>query len=97
MAQSTEERRQKHNAACQRYRDRNLDKYRTSARERMRRLRARRKEDLSTTGASDNFRNKPTPSTLNTQELEMQLLMATLPPSSEPDYSDSDVSDIHKL
>ncbi|KAG6823266.1 hypothetical protein H0H92_010815 [Tricholoma furcatifolium] len=134
MPQSAEEQRQKHNAACQRYRDRNPDKYRTSARERMRRLRARRKEDSSTTEA--NYRTVPqdeldtsynigTPgigSTLNTQDLEyavkpalfalegdcsdvkggrhsghMQLLMATLPPSSKPDYSDSEASDIHEL
>ncbi|KAG6806756.1 hypothetical protein H0H92_008556 [Tricholoma furcatifolium] len=130
MPQSAEEQRQKHNAACQR----NPDKYRTSARERMRRLRARRKEDSSTTEA--NYRTVPqdeldtsynigTPgigSTLNTQDLQyavkpalfalegdcsdvkgglhsghMQLLMATLPPSSEPDYSDSEASDIHEL
>ncbi|KAG6826914.1 hypothetical protein H0H92_013912 [Tricholoma furcatifolium] len=131
MAQSTEEQRLNHNAACQR----NLDKYRTSARERMRRLRARRKEELSsTTGAnyttvqqdeinsSYNVRTPGIGSTFNTQDLEytvqpalvalegdssdvkgglhsahMELLMATLPPSSEPDYSDSEASDIHEL
>ncbi|KAG6808003.1 hypothetical protein H0H92_005721, partial [Tricholoma furcatifolium] len=138
MAQSTEERRNNHNAACQRYRDRNLDKIRTSARERMRR--ARRKdnvENMSST-AITNFAALPqdedrayhrrrTPGgsgpILNAQEVEravkaalecdrsqdfrseshlhhahnMQVLMATLPPSSEPEYSDSDSSDIHTL
>ncbi|KAG6807987.1 hypothetical protein H0H92_005804, partial [Tricholoma furcatifolium] len=138
MAQSTEERRNNHNAACQRYRDRNLDKIRTSARERMRR--ARRKdnvENMSST-AITNFTALPqdvdrayhrrcTPGgsgpTLNAQEVEravkaalecdrsqdfwseshlhhahhMQVLMAMLPPSSEPEYSDSDSSDIHTL
>ncbi|KAG6824767.1 hypothetical protein H0H92_005872 [Tricholoma furcatifolium] len=138
MAQSTEQRRQNHNAACQRYRDRNLDKSRASARERMRRLRARRKENVEhiSSTATTNFATLPQdvdrpyyrtrapgggPSTLNVQELEravkaalecdrsdfkseselhrahMQLLMATLPPSSEPEYSDSDSSDIHTL
>ncbi|KAG6808895.1 hypothetical protein H0H92_002434 [Tricholoma furcatifolium] len=129
MAQSTEERRRNHNAACQRYRDRNLDKIRASARERMRSLRARRKdnvENMSST-AITNFAMLPqdvdrayhrrrTPGgsgpTSNAQELEravkaaldcdryahnMQVLMATLPPSSEPEYSDSDSSDIHTL
>ncbi|KAG6809431.1 hypothetical protein H0H92_000286 [Tricholoma furcatifolium] len=130
MAQSTEERRRNHNAACQRYRDRNLDKSRASARERMRRLRARQKENIENMSSTATLPQDVDPAnhytrtpggvgpTFNAQELEwaalecdraelkseselhcahMQLLMATLPPSSEPEYSDSDSSDIHTL
>ncbi|KAG6806289.1 hypothetical protein H0H92_011923, partial [Tricholoma furcatifolium] len=52
MAQSLEERRQNHVRACQRYRERNLEKMRERARERMRRLRAERKEAVPSTSSA---------------------------------------------
>ncbi|KAG6822164.1 hypothetical protein H0H92_015023, partial [Tricholoma furcatifolium] len=149
MPLSTEERRDNHNRACQKYRKRNLEKLRASARERMRRLRAHRKDEQHSTTSSMpqsiydavltsedlpaavkaalimalNQRRPVTEIADSSDHLpaavKAALIMAlnqrrpdvaddvhaeqrrsildNLPPSSEPEYSDShsDVSDVH--
>ncbi|KAG6808006.1 hypothetical protein H0H92_005715 [Tricholoma furcatifolium] len=109
MTQSVEERRQSHIRACHRYRLKNLERMRASARERMRRLRADRKGETRTTPTAT-----PQNLYLTTEALtaavkaalaafneggseladyfrtaQRQTNMVDLPPSSEPDYSDS--------
>ncbi|KAG6810150.1 hypothetical protein H0H92_013090 [Tricholoma furcatifolium] len=153
MPQTVDERRANHILACQRYRERNPDKSRASAKERMRRnpdksrasakermrrLRERRKEEIA--ASSDLYRPADTtalqpahsiecPSQssrgalflegnvasavaraesalragnndfldVDSDRVQMRSLSDVLPPSSEPEYSDSDESDIHYL
>ncbi|KAG6827543.1 hypothetical protein H0H92_011350 [Tricholoma furcatifolium] len=102
MAQSVEERRQKRIQACQKYRDRNQEKMRASARERMRCLRARRKEEnqQNLNVAIENVILAATNEgvfdhTESFDATQRQSIIDNLPPSSEPEHSDSssDISD----
>ncbi|KAG6824457.1 hypothetical protein H0H92_006834 [Tricholoma furcatifolium] len=112
MPLSIEQQVKNHNTACEKYRKKNLEKLRATARERMCRLRAQRKDDEEITTSRNNelslshndlaaavgaalmALHQHGPNIDGTEQ--RRSMLDDLPPSSEPDYSDSasDISDV---